>query len=138
MLCHTCETVPAVVMKKFGLAPLVKKEVFVAVIIIIAPDRAHRNACARLVDIGDTHLRRHVFECPVVHVVIETVLTSFATVCDIDVSPAVAVEINDGDSRAHRSDLRHDVIELGIKRRGLMMKINAGSFRHFFKTKAVA
>src|ERR1051326_5729804 len=43
------KAMPRVVMKKFGLAPFVKKEVFVAVVIIIAPDRAHRDARARLI-----------------------------------------------------------------------------------------
>src|SRR5207237_10067085 len=119
-------------------SPAVKTQLYVTIIIISAPYRAQRNACARLVVIVQPHLLRHVFDCPVVHVAIETVLTFFDTVRNIDVSPAVAVEINNGDSRATPSDLRQAVIELGITRRGLMLKINAGSLRHFYKTNPVA
>ena len=41
------------------------------------------------------------------------------------IRPAVAIEIDDRHGRAHRRDLRHDVIELVIERRRLVHEIDA-------------
>ena len=77
-------------------------------------------------------------ERAVVVVAIESVFAAFAAVGDVDVGPAVAIEVDDGDRRAHRGDLRHDVVEFGIERGRVMHEVDAGGVGDFFEIKAVA
>src|SRR5580692_2341789 len=66
------------------------------------------------------------------------VLASFFAVGHVDIGPAIAIEVDDADRRAHRCNLRHDRTELGVKRRRLMHKIDARGMRDLFEIKAVA
>ena len=60
------EVLAAVVVIKLRLAPLVQEQVLVAVVVVVAPDRAHGDARAGQVDIGQAHLRGHIVEMSVV------------------------------------------------------------------------
>ncbi len=137
LLADARKSVAVVVVKELGAAPLDEEQIFVAVVVVVAPDRAHGDAGAGLIDVGDAQLWRNIFEGAVVHIAIESVLAALFAVGDVDVRPAVAVEIDNGNRSAHRRDLRHDAIELWIERGRLVNEIDAGSARHFLKIKAV-
>ena len=96
------------VVKQFGPAVLVQEQILVAVVVVVAPDGAHRDAGAGPVHVGDAHLGRHILEGAVTLVAVEMVLASLGAVRDVEVLPAVPVEIRDGNRRTHRGDLRHD------------------------------
>ena len=122
---HADERAPAVVAKELGPAVLVEEEILVAVVVEVAPHGAHRHAGAGTIDVRETHRRRDVGERAVAVVAIETVEAAFAAVGDVEVLPAVAVEVGDGHRRAHRRDLRHDVLELRVERRRLVNEVDA-------------
>ena len=48
------------------------------------------------------------------------------TVGHVDVGPAVAIKIDDRHGRAHRSNLRHDVLKLRVENRCAVDEINPG------------
>src|SRR5690242_19355816 len=48
-----------------------------------------------------------------------------AAVGDVEVIPTILIEIDDGYSRSHRGDLRHDVRESGIESRSTVLEMNA-------------
>src|SRR5215510_12241319 len=47
----------SVVVKQLRFTPLVEKQVFVTIIVVVAPDRTHRHACTHLVYVCYSHLR---------------------------------------------------------------------------------
>ena len=50
------KTLASVIVKKFGTSPFDEQQVFVTVVVVIAPDSAGGNASAGLVDVGDAEL----------------------------------------------------------------------------------
>src|SRR4030095_11717401 len=60
--------------------PFVDKEIVIAIVVIIAPDGAHRHPSSDLIDIRDPNINSHIFEGAVTQVSIKTVLASFAAV----------------------------------------------------------
>ena len=90
------EALAMVVVKEFRTPPLDKKEVLIAIIVIVAPDRAHGDTGAGLVDIGNSQLTCDILEGTVVHIPIEAISTSLGAVGDVDIRPAIPIEINDG------------------------------------------
>ena len=95
------EVFAAIVVENFGLTPFVEQDVFIAVIIVIAPHPTHAHARARFVDIGETDAPGYVFEGSVPEISIESILTVFPAVADVEVVPAILVEIHHGNRRAH-------------------------------------
>jgi hypothetical protein len=118
----TRELAATIVVKQFRASPLVKEKILVAVVVIVAPHRAHRNARSLLVNIRNAQLAGHIFKAAVAGVSIQTVLTALTAVGEIDVLPTVTIKIDYRSTRAHRGNLRHDVIQLLIQRGSLMNK----------------
>src|SRR5207247_1343317 len=79
------------------------------------------------------HCYCHVLEGPIAQIAVEAVVTALATVRDVDVLPAIAIKVDNGDGGSQRSHLRHDVRELGIESGGAMRKINTSSFGDLLK-----
>ena len=123
LLGHAHERSSAVVAEELRPAVLVEEEIFVAVVVEVPPHRAHRHARAGSIDIGESDGRGDVGERAVAVVAIQPVQAALAAVRDVEVLPAVAVEVGDGHRRAHRGDLRHDVLELRVERRALMDEV---------------
>ncbi len=71
-------------------------------------------------------------------VAIQGVVAAFGAVGYINIGPAVAIEIDDGDGSAHGSYIGHDVIELVIEVGSLVNKIHASGVRDFLEIKTVA
>src|SRR6185437_14150610 len=94
LLAHPGEAMASVVAVELRASPLDQEEIFVAVIVIVAPDRAGRDSCARLVDIRNAEFGGDVFECAVAQVAVQGVLTSNGAVDDVNIRPAVAIEIH--------------------------------------------
>src|SRR5207237_248690 len=97
-----CKALALVVVEQLGLAPAVDQQIFVPVAVVVAPDGAHAHAIAGPVQIGDAHLLGHVLEGAVALVAIESITAPLAAVDDVEVRPAVAVEVDDRYRRAHR------------------------------------
>ena len=116
LLAHAGEAVALVVVKELRAPPLDEEQVFVAVVVVVAPDRAHGNSGARLIDVGNAQLAGDIFESAVAQVAVQGILAADGAVGHVDVRPAVAIEIDDRNRRAHRSHFRHDGIQLGIER----------------------
>ena len=91
-----------------------------------------------MIDIGNAHFFRHVFESTVMHVPIQGILAADRAVGDIDVRPAVAIKIYDRYRGAHRGHFRHDGIEFGIEHRSLMNEIDARGMSDFLEMKTIA
>src|SRR5580704_19707234 len=68
----------AVVVVKLGLAPLVQKKIFIAVVVVIPPDRAHGDTRARLVHIGKTYFGGDIFKFSVSQIAVERVFRALA------------------------------------------------------------
>ena len=68
---------------------------------------------------------------------VKGILASLAAVGDVDIGPAVAIEIHDGHRCAHGRDLRHDVIQLVVERWALMNEVDAGRVGDFLEIKAM-
>src|SRR6185369_6283952 len=96
LLADTGEATASVVVVQLRASPLDQEEIFVAVIVIVAPDRAGRDSRARLVDIRNAKFGGHIFECAVAQVSVQGVFTSDGAVDDVNIRPAVAIEIDNG------------------------------------------
>ena len=59
------EMLAAVVMEKLRFAPFIDQDVFVTIVVVIAPYRARGDARSRLVDVGKANLRGYIAECAV-------------------------------------------------------------------------
>ena len=138
MLADASETTATVVVEQFGASPLNQQQVLVPVVVVVAPDRAHRYAGARLIDVGDAHLGGDVPERAVVHVAVQGVAAAHGAVGDVDIRPAVAVEIDDGDRRAHRRRQGHDGFQARVELRRLMHEFDAGGTADLFEKEPVA
>ncbi len=79
-----------------------------------------------------------VDERAVALVAIEPIEAALGAVGDVEVLPAVAIEVGDGDRRAHRRDLRHDVLEPRVERRRLVHEIDPHALGRFLEPEAVA
>src|SRR5262249_38100891 len=103
LLTHAREAFAAVVMVKLRLSPLVNEQIFVPIVVVISPDRSHRNTVlARVLPISPI-VAEHLTELTVTKVFVEDITLALAAVSQINVLPAVAVEIHHRDRRAHRS-----------------------------------
>src|SRR4029077_16630978 len=80
----------------------------------------------------------HVFKSTVTQVAVQSILASDGAVGDVDVRPAIAIEIDNRYPGTHRSNLGHNGRKLGIEGGRLMNKINAGGFRNLLQAESVA
>ena len=69
---------------------------------------------------------------------IEVVLAAFRAVGDINVRPAVFVEVGDGHGRPHRGDLRHDGCQDRVEDGGLVREVNPALVGDLLQREAVA
>ena len=127
----------AVVVEQLAPAPLIDKQILIPVVVVIAPYRAHTCAGSGLVQVGHAHLRGHIRKCAVVVVVVQVIGLALAAIGDVQVVPAVAVEVHNRHGRAHRGDLRHDVVEFGVQFWRRVREADAALLRHFGQGKAV-
>ena len=65
-------------------------------------------------------------------------MAALAAVGDIDVRPAIPIEIDDRHRRPHGCNLRHNVLELGIEGRSGVHEIDAGSLGGLLEAEAIA
>src|SRR6266496_2141951 len=103
------ESLAVIVVKEFGLAPFVEKQVFVAVVVVVTPNRSHGYTGPDLIQVSDAHLRGDVFKSSISEVAIQRVLAAFTAVGGVNVRPSVTVEIHYRHRSAHGSDFGHDV-----------------------------
>src|SRR5579884_1077261 len=87
LLGYAGEAVALIVMEQLRLAPFVEKKILIAVVIVVAPDRAHGDAGAVFIYIRNAHLRGDVCEGAVVIVMVERVLAADCAVGYVDVGP---------------------------------------------------
>src|SRR6266536_2991883 len=127
-----------IVMEQLRTAPFIKKEILEAVVVIITPDRAHRDTRAQLVKIGYSEFNGYVLERAIALISIQGVPAAFAAVGQIDVLPTIAIKINDRCTSPHRRNLRHDVIQFVIQCRRLMNEAYTRGLGDFLKIEAVA
>ena len=132
------EAVAGVVVEKLGLTPFDQEKVFVAVVVVVAPDRTHRDAGSRPIYVPDAERPGDILEGAVVLVTVEAVLRALGAVGGVEVGPAVAVEVDDGDGRAHGGDLRHNGVEFRVELRRLMDEVDARDVGDLLKVEAVA
>ena len=137
LLGHAHERAAAVVAEQLRPAVLVEEEILVAVVVEVSPDRAHRHARAGLIDVGQSDGRGDVGEGAVAVVAIQPVQAALGAVREVEVLPAVAVEVCDGHRRAHRGDLRHDRLELRVERRALMNERHTCAGGGFLQAKSM-
>jgi hypothetical protein len=94
------EPASTVVVKQLGLAVAIEKEILPPVIVVVAPDRAHRDAGLAAVHICEANRRRDVFERAITLVAIQPVEASLAAIGDVEVLPSIAIEVSDRNRRA--------------------------------------
>jgi hypothetical protein len=116
---------------------LVEKEILEAVVVDVAPERAHRHTGAGAIHVGDAQRGRDVLERAVAAVAIEAIEATLSTVRDVEIRPAIAIEISDRHRRAHRRDLRHDVREARVEGRALMHEVDADALGGLLQPKPV-
>ena len=134
---HAREALAAIVVKQLGPAPAIEEQIVEAVVVVVAPDRAHRHAVLALIEIGHAEPLGDVFERAVAPVAEQPVPRPFFAVGDVEVGQAVAVDVDDRDRGAHRGDLRHDVRQLGVERRRLVHELEPRGLRRFGQAEAV-
>ena len=123
---HVAEVVSVDVLEQRQVPVPIDQKVFATVVVEVTPHAAHRHAFARSIEISEAGARRDLFECSVAAIVVQRVRFAEAAVCEIQVGPAVAVEIGDGHRRAQRGDVRLDVGDLWIERRAMVHEVDAG------------
>src|SRR5205823_9748500 len=112
--------------------------VFVTVVIVVAPHGSHGHACFARIELRETGIFGNIAKCSIVHVAVQRVMRALAAVGDVEIVPAIRIEIDDRYSCSHGSDLRHDVVEPRIELWSHVLEMNAGSGGGFAQTKSVA
>ena len=89
------EAFAAVVMEKLRSAPFINEQVFVTVVVVIAPDCAHRNAV--LARVHPVHAKRsgNIFKGAVAQISVKCVSAAFAAVGHVNVLPSIAIKVRD-------------------------------------------
>src|SRR5262249_9013399 len=127
-----------VVPKKFKITPLVEEQILVAVVVIIGAGRPGRDARARPIDISDSRPLGDLFEQLATTIDIKSVFLADSAVRDIDIRPAVVIKVTDRHRDSmHPLDPWSDVLDLRIKRRCFMNKVDPKGVSGFFEMKAI-
>ena len=71
-------------------------------------------------------------------IAVKRILAVLAAVGNVDIRPAVAVEINNRNRGTHGCHLRHDVVQLGIECRTFVDEIDSRRVRNFLEVETVA
>ncbi len=132
------EVFAGVVVVQDGPAPFIHQHVFIAVVVVVAPDGAHADAGSLPIEVREADFSGHVLECAVVLVAVKRAPAALGAADDENVRPAVAVEIDHRHRRPHRGDHRQDVLELGVElRRPVVDEIDAALLGDLFQVEAV-
>ena len=107
-------------------AVAIDQHVLAAVVVDVAPDGAHRDAFARAIEVGEPGRGGDVLEGAVAAVAVERVGLAEPAVREVEVRPAVAVEVGDRDGGAERRDVGLDARDLRVERRALVDEADAG------------
>jgi hypothetical protein len=70
-------------------------------------------------------------------VAVEMIHAADAAVGYVDVGPAIAVEVDNGDRCAHGRDFRHDAVEPGIEDGGLVHEVDSRLVGDFLKAETI-
>ena len=70
------EALAAVVVEQLRPSPAIEQEILVAVVVVVAPDRPHRDAGLGVVQIGNAQLLGDLFERAVAAIAIQPILRS--------------------------------------------------------------
>ena len=114
------------VLEQREIAVAIDEQVLAPVVVEVAPDGAHRDAFAGAIEVGESRARGDVLERAVVPVAVEGVRLAEPAVGEVEIGPAVAVEVGDGHRCAECGDVRLDVGDLRVERRPVMHEVNAG------------
>ena len=69
---------PPIVVKQLGPAPAIEEQILEAVVVVVAPDRAHRHAGLALIEIGQPEPLGDVLERAVAAVAEQVIARAFA------------------------------------------------------------
>ena len=114
----------AIVVIELRPSPFVDQNIFVTVVVIIAPDGSHGHARVARVDVGEAGFFRNIAKRSVVHVAVQGIVRTLAAVGGVEIVPAVPIEIDDRYRGSHRGDLRHDVVEPRIEFRSAVFEMD--------------
>ncbi len=90
---HILEASATQVSKEGQVSITVNENILVAVVIHVTPHGTHRHSLSRTIDVGQSRARRHILESAIASIPIERVIRAEAAVGEIEVRPAVGVEI---------------------------------------------
>src|SRR5258706_1738951 len=119
------------VVKQLRVAPLVDQHVFEAIVVVVAPHRTHRYAFTGPIEIGQPGLFGDVVKRAVVVVAVQRVRCSKPGACEVEVRPAVVVDVGDRHTGAECRDVRGDVLNLGVEGGRLVHEFDAAGARDF-------
>src|SRR5204863_280936 len=111
---HVLEMQVAEVLEQLEVSPLVDEQVLEPVVVVVAPHGTHRHALAWAVQVGDARAPRDVDERAVAPVEIERVGESEPAVREVEVGPAVVVDVADGHGRLERDAATPPARTLGL------------------------
>jgi hypothetical protein len=124
--------------QQFGSTPSVQEEILVPVVVVVAPDGPHRRSVGLPVQVRDSQRRCNVLEGAVPDVPVEGILRTGRAGRDIQVVPAVAIDVNDGNGGAIRGDHGHDRLEFGIEYRCFVHEVDTGCLGNVLQNETVA
>ena len=108
------------------IAVAIDEHVLASVVVHVAPDRAHRDAQVRAVEVGQPRRGGDVLEGAVALVPVEGVGLAEAAVGEVEVGPVVAVDVGHGDGGTERGDVGLDAGDLRVEGRRLVDEVDPG------------
>src|SRR5205823_1997380 len=104
----------------------IDENILSAIVVEVAPHTSHRDAFARLVEIGESGSRADIFERAVTIVTIESVGLAELAVGEVEIGSSVTIEIGDGYRGAQRRHVRLNVGNLRIEGRPVVNEVDPG------------
>src|SRR4051812_18817779 len=114
------------VLEQREIAVPVDEQVLSAIVVEVAPNRAHRNAFARPIQIRDPGARRNFLKRAVATISIQCVGFAELAVGEVEIGTAVAVEVGDRDRCSERGYMGLDAGDLRVEGRSVMHEADAG------------
>src|SRR5690242_18218731 len=93
----------------------IDEEILTTVVVEVAPDAAHRHAVARPIQVSDARGGADVLERAVTLVPVQRVRRTESAVREVEIRPAIAIEVADRHGGAERGDMRLDVRDLRVE-----------------------